>query len=67
MIEEETKLEVVCRETEDAKFYFVMNFGDEEYKIPDCFSGKTDLLTGEEIGNGEMIPKYGVRLVSIKK
>ena len=44
-----------------------MNFGDEEYKIPDCFSGKTDLLTGEEIGNGEMIPKYGVRLVSIKK
>ncbi len=67
VIEEETKLEVVCRETEDMKFYFVMNFGDEEYKIPDCFSGKTDLLTGEEIGNGEMIPKYGVRLVSIKK
>ena len=67
VIAEETELEVVCRETEDTKFYFVINFKDEQCRIPQCFVGEADLLTDKVIENGEMIPKYGVRLVSVKK
>lgn len=64
-IEEETELEVVCRTAEDGKFYFIMNFKDEEYNIPACFTGKEDLLTGKQVEEGEKLGKYGVRLIKM--
>ncbi|MDE7211950.1 MAG: beta-galactosidase trimerization domain-containing protein, partial [Lachnospiraceae bacterium] len=65
VIAQETELEVVCRETQSAKFYFVMNFKDGEYPVPACFTGKTDLLTNEVIKEGEILKKYEVRLVKM--
>ncbi len=65
VIAQETELEVVCRETQSAKFYFIMNFKDGEYPVPACFAGKTDLLTDEVIKEGEILKKYEVRLVKM--
>ena len=63
VIEEQTELEVVCRTAENARFYFIMNFKDGEYPVPARFVGKTDLLTGKQIPDGERLTKYEVRLV----
>lgn len=65
VIAQETELEVVCRETQSTKFYFIMNFKDGEYPVPACFAGKTDLLTDEVIKEGEILKKYEVRLVKM--
>ena len=63
VIEEETGLEVTRRVTETEEIYFVMNFRDEELVIPGVFAGKTDMLTGRVIEEGEMLKKYEVRVV----
>lgn len=39
-------LEIVKRNGEGKSFYFVMNFKDEELEIPEEFTGKKDLLSG---------------------
>lgn len=48
---------------EGKSFYFVMNFRDEELEIPEEFAGKTDLLSGNAVGKGEKLPKFGVKIV----
>ena len=62
VIDEPTELEVVVRASKDAEFYFIMNFKDEEYPIPACFTGETDLLSEKKIENGETMKKYEVRI-----
>ena len=56
-------LEIVKRNRERKSFYFVMNFRDEELEIPEEFAGKTDLLSGNAVGKGEKLPKFGVKIV----
>ena len=56
-------LEIVKRNREGKSFYFVMNFRDEELEIPEEFAGKTDLLSGNAVGKGEKLPKFGVKIV----
>ena len=56
-------LEIVKRNGEEKSFYFVMNFKDEDLKIPEEFAGKTDLLSGNAVGKGEKLPKFGVKIV----
>ena len=51
------------RNRERKSFYFVMNFRDEELEIPEEFAGKTDLLSGNAVGKGEKLPKFGVKIV----
>ena len=63
VIGEETELEVTCRKADDCKFYFVMNFRDEEIEIPSCLAGNTDALTGETVKTGEILKKYDVRII----
>ena len=60
-------LEVTRRVTETEEIYFVMNFRDEELVIPGVFAGKTDMLTGRVIEEGEMLKKYEVRVVRCPK
>ena len=67
VIEEETGLEVTRRVTETEEIYFVMNFRDEELVIPGVFAGKTDMLTGRVIEEGEKLKKYEVRVVRCPK
>lgn len=56
-------LEIVKRNREGKSFYFVMNFRDEELEIPEEFAGKTDLLSGNAVGKGEKLPKFGVKIL----
>ena len=56
-------LEIVKRNREGKSFYFVMNFRDEELEIPEEFAGKMDLLSGNAVEKGEMLPKFGVKIV----
>ena len=34
-----------------------------ELEIPEEFAGKTDLLSGNAVGKGEKLPKFGVKIV----
>ncbi len=63
VIEEETELEVTRRSTETEYIYFAMNFKDQEVVLPSVFAGKTDLLTGRKMEEGEKLLKYDVRAV----
>lgn len=56
-------LEIVKRNGEEKSFYFVMNFKDEDLKIPEEFAGKMDLLSGNPVEKGEMLPKFGVKIL----
>ncbi len=63
LAEDGAGLEIACREKDGCRFYFIMNFKEEEILIPSCFAGKTDLLTGKAIGQGEMLARFGVKIV----
>ena len=41
----------------------MMNFKDEELEIPEEFTGKKDLLSGNAVEKGEKLPKFGVKIV----
>ena len=64
VINESTELEITCRKTEEHKYYFVMNFKDKDLKLPSCFAGGTDLLTGERVREGEIMSRFDVKLIS---
>lgn len=53
-------LEVACRRTEQSKIYFVMNFSDMDRKVPSCFAGQTDLLSGKAVSADTVLKKYDV-------
>ncbi len=57
-------LEIVCRRTGDGhKLYFVMNFTDQERKLPACFEGQRDLLTGKSASRDTVLKKYDVCII----
>ena len=64
VINESTELEITCRKTEEHKYYFVMNFKDKDLKLPSCFAGGTDLLTGERVQEGKIMSRFDVKLIS---
>ena len=41
----------------------IVEIKDEELEIPEEFAGKTDLLSGNAVGKGEKLPKFGVKIV----
>jgi beta-galactosidase len=63
VIEEATKLEVACRENEEAKFFVIINFHEEAQPLPAMFVGKTDLLTGEVLSSEMMLTQYTTYIV----
>ena len=63
LIPEETGLEVICRQQGEKKLYFVMNFKDEEQKLPAAFAGRKDLLKGTELTEDTVLKKYDVCLI----
>jgi beta-galactosidase len=60
---EPTSLEIACRESDERKLWFIMNFTDEVLPLPTEFAGKTDLLSGCELICGTMLKKYETYLV----
>lgn len=63
VINERTELEITCRKTEKHTLYFVINFKDKEIRLPSCFAGNTDILTGKTIEGNEMMSRYDVKLI----
>ena len=63
MIEEATKLEIACRENEEAKFFVIINFHEEAQPLPEMFVGKTDLLTGKVLSSEMMLTQYTTYIV----
>lgn len=67
VITEETELEITCRSGEDCRYYFVINFKDEQIKIPSCLAGAKDMLTGKTVEEGEQLSKYDVKIIQMEK
>ncbi len=63
VLEEETELEVTRRIRDKDYIYFIINFKDQKVKLPSVFAGKTDILTGRKMEEGEMLCRYDVRAV----
>lgn len=63
VIAEETGLEITCRESENTRFYYVMNFTDEKQTLPASLAGKVDLITGETAKEGDVMNKWDVKIL----
>lgn len=63
VIAEETGLEITCRESENTRFYFVMNFTDEKQTLPASLAGMVDLITGEAAKEGDVMNKWDVKIL----
>jgi len=63
VIEEDTKLEIVCRTTERKRYYFIINLAGEDLVLPQYFAGKTDILTGNLLSSQTVMACYDVALV----
>lgn len=59
VIPEETGLEVVTRVSDTTRFYFVMNFTDEEQILPESLTGKKDMISQKMTEHGMKLKKMG--------
>lgn len=59
-------LEIVCRQTEDSRIYFVMNFENQERRMPLWLCHNRDLLSGEMVSEDTMLRKYDVYIIQIR-
>lgn len=67
VLEGAAPLEITCRSSEDALYYFVINFTDTPAALPEALVGHTDLLTGKQTVSGEILKKFDVKIIQIKK
>lgn len=58
-----TPLEVVVRTTDDAAYYFLMNFGGQNASVPKEFVGQTDLLSDTVLSEQTLFKPYDVCIV----
>ena len=63
MIPEETGLEVVSRVKDATRFYYVMNFTDEEQSLPASLVGMKDLISGKVMESRTVLKKWDVLLL----
>jgi beta-galactosidase len=63
LIDEATKLEVTRRVKDGAEYDFVINLTGEPQKLPACFAGKADLLTGSRLEAGTALEPWDTLLV----
>ncbi len=67
IIDIDTKLEVVCRTSEDKRYYFIINFTGEALSLPQVFNGKVDILSGNVLTGQTTLAPYDVALVCEEK
>ena len=63
LIPEETGLEVVSRVKGTTRFYYVMNFTDEEQILPASLVGMKDLISGRKTEYNTILKKWDVLLL----
>lgn len=56
-----------CRTSDDTRYYYVMNFKDEDQVLPDSLGGKTDLISGAVIPAGTVLKKWDVLILQEEK
>ena len=56
-------LEVVCRKAGDRDIYFVINFGEQERRVPTHFIGHADLLSGKVVSEDALMKKFDVAII----
>ena len=67
LIHELTRLEIACREKDDQRFWFVLNFTAEPQPLPRALVGMLDLLSSETVTEQIELPPYGVLLLEENK
>mgnify|MGYP004665048285 FL=1 len=63
VIPEQTGLEVVTRVSDTTRFYYVLNFTDEEQVLPESLAGKKDMINGKMTETGMKLKKWDVLLL----
>ena len=46
LVPEASELEISCRESQDTRFYYLINFSGKDQPLPASLAGKKDLITG---------------------
>lgn len=66
-INEVTALEVTVRESEDAKYYFILNFTSEDQGLPVTFYDEVDVLTNQQLKATTQLKPYDTLIIRRKK
>jgi beta-galactosidase len=62
-VETDTNLEISCRQTEEATYYFVINFNEQKEQLPAQFVGRKDLLSGVQLTDETVLNQYDVYII----
>lgn len=63
VIDEKSKLEIVCRTTKDKRYYFIINLTNETLRLPQLFTDKVDIITGNTLTIDTTFAPYDVALL----
>ena len=63
LFEDGKGLEISKRQTDQADYYFCINFQKEPLEIPEALWGKKNLLNGKEVQKNQKIEQFGVMLI----
>ena len=66
LVGEETALEIACREKDGKRYWFVMNLTGKPQPMIKAFAGKTDILKGRSLNEGEMLENWDTLLYEEK-
>lgn len=62
-ISEKTELEISCRALNGKKYWFIINFTDDDLPVPEVFLNRYDILSEENIKPSKKLAKYDVIIV----
>lgn len=63
VIDEKSKLEIICRTSQDKRYYFIINLTEETLKLPQVFTDKVDIITGNTLTTDTTFAPYDVALL----
>lgn len=63
LVNENTELEITCRQKAGYRYYFLMNFTKEEQPLPEVFIGETNVLNQMELTKDTVLEPYDVVIV----
>ena len=64
LIPEASGLEISCRESEDTRFYYLINFSGKDQPVPASLAGKPDLITGRISTAEDVLVPWDVRILT---
>ena len=67
IVQEETPLEITCREKDGKRYWFLLNLTGKPQTMPKTFAGKTDILKGRTLMEGEWLENWDAMLFCEEK